>query len=148
MWLIAPSSAAEAVGRPLLQGAARTTEVGDPSGFFLCLGGFALDDAIRRQTTVIRCAACLVGIVAVTRTDPSAAHGAAFTTQYIAIELVCGALLLLSASRLDRDATTRPVVPARGQATALPVTAARGEVMALPVTAARGEVMALPVTPA
>jgi hypothetical protein len=101
MWLLSPASAAEAVGLPLLSGAALSTEIGDLSGFFLCLGGFALYGAIYQAATVIRCAACLVGIVALTRTIAWAAHGADFTAQYIVIELVCGALLFVSASRLE-----------------------------------------------
>ncbi len=104
-WLLSPASAAEAVGLPLLTGAALSTEIGDLSGFFLCLGGFALYGAIYQVPTVVRCAACLVGIVAFTRTLAWAAHGADFTLQYIVIELVCGALLLFSASKLEGSAS-------------------------------------------
>ena len=41
MWLANPGGAAEGLGMPLLEGAARSTQIGDLSGFFLCLGGFA-----------------------------------------------------------------------------------------------------------
>ena len=101
MWLVDPSDAAEALGMPLLEGAARSTQIGDLSGFFLCLGGFALYGAIRQRVDFIRCAAFLVGTVAITRTIAWAAHGADFTTQFIVIEVVCGALLLISANRLE-----------------------------------------------
>ena len=101
MWLADPGGAAEGLGMPLLEGVGRSSQIGDVSGFFLCLGGFALYGAIRVKPDFIRCAAFLVGSVAVTRTIAWAAHGAAFTTQFIVIEVVCGTLLLLSAARLD-----------------------------------------------
>ena len=101
IWLVDPGGAAEGLGMPLLDGAARSTQIGDLSGFFLCLGGFALYGAIRVRPDFVRAAGCLVGLVAVTRTIAWAVHGAAFTTQFILIEVVCGALLGLSASRLE-----------------------------------------------
>lgn len=107
MWLIDPGGAAEGLGMPLLEGAARSTQIGDLSGFFLCLGGFALFGAIRLRPDFVRAAGCLVGLVAVTRTIAWAAHGAEFTTQFIVIEVVCGALLGLSASRLEAEGAAR-----------------------------------------
>lgn len=105
MWLANPSGAAEGLGMPLLDGVARSSQIGDVSGFFLCLGGFALYGAVRRNPDFLRCAGALVGSVAITRTIAWAAHGAAFTTQFIVIEVVCGTLLFLSAARIG-DAPT------------------------------------------
>ena len=104
MWLANPGGAAEGLGMPLLEGAARSTQIGDLSGFFLCLGGFAAYGAWARNPSFVRCAALLVGSVAITRTIAWAAHGAAFTTQFIVIEVVCGATLFFCAGRLADDA--------------------------------------------
>ena len=103
-WLADPAGAAEGLGMPLLEGVARSSQIGDVSGFFLCLGAFALFGALRQRPDFVRCAAFLVGSVAVTRTIAWAAHGAAFTTTFIVIEVVCGALLLFSASKLEAPA--------------------------------------------
>lgn len=101
MWLVDPAGAADGLGMPLLDGLARSTQIGDLSGFFLCLGGFALWGAYRSAPAYVRCAGCLVGLSSVTRTIAWAAHGADFALQFIVIEIVCGGLLLFSAARLE-----------------------------------------------
>lgn len=105
-WLATPESAAAALSMPLLDGMARSTQIGDISGFFLCLGGFALYGAYSQQGTWLRAAGLLVGLVGVTRTIAWAAQGADFATQFIVIEFVAGALLTFSAMRIEADANT------------------------------------------
>jgi len=100
-WLIDPAGAAEALGMPLLEGIGRSTQIGDSSGFFLCLGAFALFGAYRMQSAWLRAAGSLVGIVAITRTIAWAAHDAAFPVPFVAVEVVAGSLLFLAASRMD-----------------------------------------------
>lgn len=106
-WLIDPASAAEGLGMPLLEGVGRSTQIGDLSGFFLCLGGFAVYGAYRIRPPWLRAAGCLVGIAAFTRTMAWAAHDAAFPVVFIVIELVAGGLLLLAASRLEAPTAER-----------------------------------------
>lgn len=104
-WLATPGAAAEALGMPLLEGAARSTQVGDLSGFFLCLGGFALYGAYAQNPSYVRAAGCLVGIVAITRTIAWAFHDATFATFFIGVEVVSGVTLLLLASRIGAKAS-------------------------------------------
>ena len=99
-WLVDPATAASGVGMPMLDGLARSTQLGDLSGFFLSLGGFAIYGAYRVNPTWLRAAACLVGVVAVTRTIAWAFHDAPFAGLFIAIELISAATFFASASRL------------------------------------------------
>ena len=104
-WLISPATAAAALAMPLLDGAARSTQVGDLSGFFLCLGGFALYGAYAQNASFVRAAGCLVGIVAFTRTIAWAVHDADFATAFIPIELIAGSLLLFASTRIGAQST-------------------------------------------
>ena len=99
-WIIDAEGAAEGLGMPLLDGIGRSTQVGDLTGFFLCLGGFALWGAIRQAPTWLRAAGCLLGMAAVGRTLATLFSGADFATQFIVIEVVGAALLFLSAARI------------------------------------------------
>ena len=102
-WLVSPGAAAEALGMPLLDGAARSTQVGDLAGFFLCLGGMAIYGAYRSAPTWIRASGCLVGIVAITRTIAWLFHDADFTTLFIAVEVIAGATLLFLARKIEES---------------------------------------------
>ena len=105
-WLGDPASAAAGLGMPLLDGMARSTQIGDMAGFFLCLGGFALFGAYRQNPHFLRAAGILVGMSSITRTIAWAAHGADFATQFIVIEVICGGALLFSASRVGQSQTS------------------------------------------
>jgi len=99
-WLRNPKAAAEALGMPLLEGAGRSTQIGDISGFFLCLGGFALYGAYAQNAAFVRASACLVGLVSITRTIAWAIHDAPFTVWFIAVEVIASAALFFAASRV------------------------------------------------
>lgn len=104
-WLGNPGAAAEGLGMPLLDGMARSTQIGDLSGFFLCLGGFALFGAYKSDPTWLRAAGILVGLVAVTRTIAWGAHDAPFATVFITVEVIAGSALIIAASRLGATET-------------------------------------------
>ena len=107
-WLVAPASAASGVGMTLLRGLARSTQIGDLSGFFLCLGGFSLYGACLVRPTWLRAAGCLVGVVALTRTIAWAFHEAPFAGLFIAIELIAAASFFATASRLEATRAAQP----------------------------------------
>ena len=100
-WLRAPVGAAEGLGMPLLDDIGRSTQIGDISAFFLCLGGFALYGAYRIQPAWIRASGFLVGLAAVTRTIAWGVHDAAFPVAFIGVEIVASSLLFLAAWRMD-----------------------------------------------
>ena len=103
-WIIDAESAAAGLGMPLLDGIARSTQAGDLTGFFLCLGGFALWGAYREAPTWLRAAGFLLFGAAFGRTVAAVVSDAAFATQFIVIELVTGGLLFLAASKVGSTA--------------------------------------------
>lgn len=109
-WVIDPEAAAKALGMPLLDGMARSTQVGDFTSFFLALGTMAMLGAIRSNGTWLRGSAILLGGSAVMRTLAWAIHGADFATQFIAIEAVTAIALVVIAFRFDAT-DARPGAP-------------------------------------
>ena len=104
-WLGNPAGAATALGMPLLEGVGRSTQVGDISAFFLCLGGFALYGAYRSNAFWLRAAACLIGLPAVTRTLVWAFHDAPFPIAFIGVEAIASVVLFFAASRISAPST-------------------------------------------
>lgn len=98
-WIVNPTAAAEALGMPLLDGAARSTQIGDIAAFFFALGTMSLLGAIYSNAQWLRAGALLIASAAVMRTLAWAVQDAAFSAAPIAVETVTAALLLFVASR-------------------------------------------------
>jgi hypothetical protein len=98
-WLAQPEGAAAELGMPLLDGVARSTQIGDLGAFFFSLGAFALLGAITFQRSWFNAAVFLVGGAAVFRILAALLQDAAFALDLIAPELVIAAILFAS-SRL------------------------------------------------
>ena len=96
-WLINPAASAEGLGMPLLDGVARSTQVGDFAMFFLAAGATILLGSRPGQGPILYFPAALIGGAAVTRTLAWAFHGAAFAALFIVVELVTGVLLVMAA---------------------------------------------------
>lgn len=100
-WVVAPGRAAAALGMPVLDGLARSTQFGDFAAFFLTLGGSILVGNRPGRARALYFPAAMLGSTALCRTLAWAVHGAAFATLFIAVEIVASALLL-AAAREDR----------------------------------------------
>ena len=100
MWIANAEGMAQNLGMPLLDGIARSTQVGDLTGLFLCMGGFALWGAYKESPPWLRASGFLLLGAAFGRTLATVVSGADFATQFIVIEVVMGALLFLSASKV------------------------------------------------
>ena len=107
-WILVPASAAEALGMPLLEGVARSTQIGDIGGFFVALASMILLGAHGSNGQWLRGGALLLGAAAALRTLAWLAHGASYAAVFIGVEVLCTVVLLFIASRFDRagDATT------------------------------------------
>jgi hypothetical protein len=101
-WITRPAAAAEALGMPLLDGLARSTQIGDMASFFFALGTLSLLGAARANPLWLHAAAILIGGSAVMRTLAWLFHDAAFAGVFIGVEVVTAGALLLVASRFGK----------------------------------------------
>jgi len=99
-WLVDPASAAATLGMPLLDGLARSTQVGDFAAFFLCGGIATVVGSLPGRARVLYFPAALIGGAAITRTLAWLFQGADFAAFFIFVELATGALLVTAARRL------------------------------------------------
>ena len=102
-WILDAKGAAEGLGMPLLDGIARSTQVGDLTGFFLCLGGFGIWGAYQQSPTWLRASGFLLLGAAFGRTLAAVVSGAEFATQFIGIEIVMGALFFLVGAKVGGE---------------------------------------------
>lgn len=100
-WLVDPARTAAGLGMPLLDGLARSTQVGDLCIFFLVAGATMLIGSRPGRARLLYVPAALIGGAAVTRTLAWALQGAAFAGFFISVEVVVGLLLLRAAVLLD-----------------------------------------------
>lgn len=105
-WLIDPAGAAGSMGMPLLDGLARSSQIGDLSAFFLVTGALIAFGVIRERPGPLWVASALLTVTALARCIAWAAHGADFAGSAIAIEVVSAALSAGAAMNAPRMATT------------------------------------------
>ena len=77
-WLFWPESAAQGLGLPLLDGIARSTQIGDIGSFFFGTSAMILTGSITARPTWLYAAAMLLGGAAAMRVAAWALHGADF----------------------------------------------------------------------
>ncbi len=100
-WIAAPARAAAGLGMPLLDGLARSTQIGDLASFFLAAGTTIVVGAQPGNARLLLVPAGMLAAAAVVRTLAWALHGAAFAAVFIAIEVGVAALLLVAVRWLD-----------------------------------------------
>lgn len=100
-WLVDPLESARQLEMPLLDGAARSTQIGDLSMFFLVAGVTMLLGQRAGHARLLYVPAALIGGAAIARTIAWWVHGAAFAAAFIAVEVVAGGVLVLAARALD-----------------------------------------------
>ncbi len=103
-WLAAPDRAATSLGMPVLDGLARSTQIGDFAAFFLVLGLTILAGGAPGRARLLYFPAALLASAAACRTIAWAVHGADFATTFIAVETVSSLILLATAAQLRRAA--------------------------------------------
>lgn len=99
-WVVAPQSAAAALGMVALDGLGRSTQFGDFAAFFLTLGVGILVGLGPGRERALFFPAALLGTAAACRALAWAVHGADFAALFIAVE-VAGACVLVTAARQE-----------------------------------------------
>lgn len=100
-WLIDPARIAASLGMPLLDGLARSTQVGDLASFFLVAGVTMVIGSRPGRAALLYVPAGLIGGAAITRTLAWWLQGADFAAFFITVEVVIGLTLIAGARSLD-----------------------------------------------
>ena len=107
-WIVDPTGAAQELDMTLLtDGLGRSTQIGDFTAFFAAVAVMIFSGLLGRNATWLRAAALVLFLAAVFRTGAWLLHDAAFSSKYIAIELVLAIILTVAAAAVARD-TSRP----------------------------------------
>ena len=102
-WVVAPAGVAPEFGMPVLEGVGLSTQIGDIGAFFVAGGLFVLIGLVTQKRSWFYASTMLVGFAALFRVLAWLFHGAAFTPDMIAVELVLTGLFLFAASRLPAE---------------------------------------------
>ncbi len=99
-WFVEPGAAASAINMPLLDGLARSSQIGDLSAFFLVGGLFAFLGF--RQAHWMWVPAALVGLAAIGRILAWQLQGADLAANLIVVELIMCAVFVAARFRNSR----------------------------------------------
>lgn len=97
---VAPAGAAKSLAMTLLDGAARSSQIGDVGALFLGMGLMILTALVTRERTWFIAPAILLALVAVLRLLAWLFHDASLLMQMIVPELVIASLLVFASSKL------------------------------------------------
>ena len=97
---VAPAGAAKGLAMPLLDGAGRSSQIGDVGALFGGMGLMILTALVTRERIWFVAPAILLFLVAVLRVLAWLFHGAALVMPMIVPEIVIGALLLVASTKL------------------------------------------------
>lgn len=100
-WLAQPAAAAAGLALPLLDGLARSTEIGDFAAFFLAIGAVTIVGTRPGRARLLLVPAATLGAAALSRTIAWAAHGASFAPAFVGVEVAASAFLAFASQRLD-----------------------------------------------
>jgi riboflavin transporter FmnP len=102
-WLTQPESAAASLGLPLLDGVARSSQIGDMAAFFLSGSFMIFIGLITDKRIWLQAPAMVVGLTAICRILAWLLHDAALPMNLIVPEIVFSLILIFVASRLPKE---------------------------------------------
>jgi len=100
-WLVNPAGIAPELGLDLQTGLGLSSQVGDPSAFFLVAGLSVLIGLVTQRRTWFYPAVLLLLFAAVGRMVAWVLHGADFALQMIVVEIVLAGLFLMACRTMD-----------------------------------------------
>ncbi|MEQ8513998.1 MAG: hypothetical protein RIC38_00195, partial [Chromatocurvus sp.] len=96
-WVVEPQAAAASLGMPLLDGLARSTQIGDISAFFFGIAAMLMLGLQTGRDSWLHAAAIFFALAAIMRTLAWLLHDAAFAGPLIAVEVALTLVILLAA---------------------------------------------------
>jgi hypothetical protein len=101
-WILDPSTAAEGLAMPLLEGLGSNSQIGDFTSFFFTAGLFACIGAYRAEHVWLYPTISLIGSAALFRSYAVVAHGSEPLVSTIVFEIVMSAILILCVFLMKR----------------------------------------------
>lgn len=101
-WILDPSTAAEGLSMPLLEGLGSNSQIGDFTAFFFTAGLFACIGAYRAEHIWLYPTISLIGSAAFFRSYAVVAHGSDPLVSTIIIEIIMSAILILCVVLMKR----------------------------------------------
>ena len=101
-WILDPSTAAEGLAMPLLEGLGSNSQIGDFTSFFFTAGLFACIGAYRAEHIWLYPTISLIGSAAFFRSYAVVAHGSDPLVSTIIIEIIMSAILILCVVLMKR----------------------------------------------
>ena len=103
LWLLDPTSAADALKMTLLDGMGGNTQIGDFTSFFFTAGVFASIGAYRSEHAWLYASISLLGSAAVFRSLAVVTHSSIPLTQAIIFEIIMTAVLVICVYLMKRE---------------------------------------------
>ena len=100
-WIINPSTVAESLGMPLLEGVGLSTQIGDLGSFFITVGAMTLIGAITTTRHWFYAPSMLLLVAALYRTLSTVLYDAPFVVSAIVVEVSLGLFLIYAGSRIS-----------------------------------------------
>jgi len=101
-WILDPSTAAEGLAMPLLEGLGSNSQIGDFTSFFFTAGLFACIGAYRAEHIWLYPTISLIGSAAFFRSYAVVAHGSDPLVSTIIIEIIMSVILILCVVLMKR----------------------------------------------
>ena len=101
-WILDPSTAAEGLAMPLLEGLGLNSQIGDFTSFFFTAGLFACIGAYRAEHIWLYPTISLIGSAAFFRSYAVVAHGSDPLVSTIIIEIIMSVILILCVVLMKR----------------------------------------------
>jgi hypothetical protein len=101
-WILDPSTAAEGLAMPLLEGLGSNSQIGDFTSFFFTAGLFACIGAYRAEYIWLYPTISLIGSAAFFRSYAVVAHGSDPLVPTIIIEIIMSVILILCVALMKR----------------------------------------------
>ena len=102
-WILDPSTAAEGLAMPLLEGSGSNSQIGDFTSFFFTAGLFACIGAYRAEHIWLYTTISLLGSAAIFRSYAVMVHGSKPLMEAIGFEVVMSAVLIICAFLMKRS---------------------------------------------
>jgi hypothetical protein len=114
-WVVTPASMAMDLNMPMMDGVARSSQIGDLGALFSSAGLFILIGVVTSKRTWLYAGAIIVAMVATFRSSAWLLHDAELASQPITVALVSLAVVLALAAKLKFDESRATPAPGENE---------------------------------